>query len=142
MIEGGERQLVERACTAFGLAEADVVVEVFLSRLAFHKFEDQLRSRDVEEQKRNRMRTTEAQAGLDPRVGMGDPYGPYPGSTEGDYGDVGALARRANTYLLWVICPILSSSHAIYICLQHRCMLCISQMDLRMKFCITMLICI
>jgi chitin synthase len=44
--------------------------------LAFHKFEDQLRSQDVEEQKRNRLRDAEAEAGLSPR-GLGDPYAPY-----------------------------------------------------------------
>jgi len=49
---------------------------VFLSQVAFHKFEDQLRSRDVEEQKRNRLRDAEAEAGLDPR-GLHDPYAPY-----------------------------------------------------------------
>lgn len=35
-----------------------------------------MRSRDVEEQKRNRIRDAEAEAGLDPR-GIGDPYAPY-----------------------------------------------------------------
>ena len=98
VVEGGERERVEQARTAFGLAEADVVMgqqKVFLSQFAFQKFEDQLRSRDVEEQKRNRMRTAEAEAGLDPRAGMGDPYGPYPGSTEGDYGDVGAFSASS-----------------------------------------------
>jgi len=49
---------------------------VFLSQVAFHKFEDQLRSHDVEEQKRNRIRDQEAEAGLDPR-GLHDPYAPY-----------------------------------------------------------------
>jgi hypothetical protein len=49
---------------------------VFLSQKAFHLFEDQLRSRDVEEQKRNKIRDAEAEAGLDPR-GMIDPYAPY-----------------------------------------------------------------
>lgn len=49
---------------------------MFLSQKAFHLFEDQLRSRDVEEQKRNRIREVEAEAGLDPR-GITDPYAPY-----------------------------------------------------------------
>lgn len=49
---------------------------MFLSQKAFHLFEDQLRSRDVEEQKRNRIRDAEAEAGLDPR-GIADPYAPY-----------------------------------------------------------------
>jgi len=44
--------------------------------VAFHRFEDQIRSRDVEEQKRNRIRDAEAEAGLDPR-GLSDPYAPY-----------------------------------------------------------------
>jgi chitin synthase len=54
-----------------------------LSQLAFHKFEDQLRSRDIEEQKRNRIREAEAEAGLDPHSGV-DPYAPYsaPGNGE------------------------------------------------------------
>jgi chitin synthase len=48
-----------------------------LSQAAFHKFEDHLRSQDGEEQKRNRLRDAEAEAGLSPR-GIGDPYAPYP----------------------------------------------------------------
>ena len=47
-----------------------------MSQKAFHLFEDQLRSRDVEEQKRNKIRDAEAEAGLDPR-GIADPYAPY-----------------------------------------------------------------
>lgn len=47
-----------------------------MSHVAFHTFEDQLRSQDVEEQKRNRIRDAEAEAGLDPR-GIADPYAPY-----------------------------------------------------------------
>ncbi|KAF8345668.1 glycosyltransferase family 2 protein, partial [Amanita rubescens] len=77
VIEGGERERVEQQ-------------KVFLSQFAFHKLEDGLRSRDVEELKRNRMRAAEAEAGLDPRggIGGGDMYGPYPASAEGgDYGD-------------------------------------------------------
>ena len=94
VIEGGERECVKQARTAFGLAEADMVMgqqKVLLSQFAFQKFEDQLLSGGVEEQKPNRTRMVETKAGLDPRAGMGDPYGPYPGSTEGDYGDVGAF---------------------------------------------------
>lgn len=49
---------------------------MFLSQAAFHRFEDQLRARDGEEQKRNRQRDAEAEAGLDPR-GLNDPYAPY-----------------------------------------------------------------
>ena len=41
---------------------------------AFHKFEDQLRTRDVNEQKRNHLR--DAEGGLDPH-GISDPYAPY-----------------------------------------------------------------
>lgn len=75
---------------------------MFLSQLAFHKFEDQLRSRDVEEQKRNRIRSAEAEAGLDPR-GIGDPYAPYLSpTTEGDsspwaagYGDAFNASNQA-----------------------------------------------
>jgi chitin synthase len=66
VIEGGEREHVKQARTAFGLAEADVVMgqqKVLLSQFAFQKFEDQLLSRDVEEQKQNRMRTVETKAG-------------------------------------------------------------------------------
>lgn len=47
-----------------------------MSQAAFHKFEDQLRSRDTEEQRRNRLRDAEAEAGLNPR-GIGDPYAPH-----------------------------------------------------------------
>ena len=47
-----------------------------MSQAAFHKLEDRLRTDDVEEQKRNRIRSAEAEAGLDPR-GISDPYGPY-----------------------------------------------------------------
>lgn len=49
---------------------------MFLSHAAFHRLEDELRSRDTEEQKRNRVRDAEAEAGLDPR-GLSDPYAPY-----------------------------------------------------------------
>jgi len=67
-------------------------VQVFPSQYAFHKLEDQLRSRDVEEQKRNKLCAEENEAELDPR-GMGDPYGPYQASAEGgDYGDGGGGA--------------------------------------------------
>jgi chitin synthase len=50
---------------------------VFLSQKAFHKLEDYLRSTDSEEQKRNRMRDAEAEAGLDGRAGS-DMFAPYP----------------------------------------------------------------
>ncbi|KAJ7594228.1 glycosyltransferase family 2 protein [Mycena floridula] len=77
--EGNDREMVEQARTALGLSEKDVVLgqhKVFLSQLAFHKFEDPLRSKDGEEQKRSRLRDAEADAGLDPR-GLNDPYSPY-----------------------------------------------------------------
>ncbi|KAF9001145.1 glycosyltransferase family 2 protein [Cyathus striatus] len=86
VVEGNDRERVEQARTAFGLEDRDVVLgqhKVFLSQLAFHRFEDQLRSRDVEEQKRNRMREAEAEAGLDPR-GLADPYAPYRSPGEDD----------------------------------------------------------
>lgn len=68
---------------------------MFLSQRAFHLLEDQLRSRDVEEQKRNRIRDAEAEAGLDPR-GMADPYAPY--RSPGEELDVnwGAYSDNAN----------------------------------------------
>ena len=46
-----------------------------MSQAAFHMLEDYLRSTDVEEQKRNRMRDAEAAAGV---ADAGDPYSPYP----------------------------------------------------------------
>lgn len=52
-------------------------LQVFLSHDAFHKFEDQLRALDGEEQRRNRIRDAEAEAGLDVH-GLGDPCAPYP----------------------------------------------------------------
>jgi chitin synthase len=57
--------------------------QVFLSQIAFHTFEDQLRSQDVEEQKRSRIR--DAEVALDPR-GLTDPYAPYhtPGGEASD----------------------------------------------------------
>ena len=108
--QGHERELVGQARTAFGLGEKDLVLgqhkvctfhfsyqsvntlsQVFLTQRAFHKFEDQLRIVDVDEQKRNRVRDSEA--GLDPR-GNSDPYAPYhapagegTGPWNGGYGD-------------------------------------------------------
>ncbi|PPQ68466.1 hypothetical protein CVT24_005563 [Panaeolus cyanescens] len=78
VVEGDEREVVQQARTACGLLDKDIVLgqhKVFLSQRAFHLFEDQLRSRDVEEQKRNRLRDAEAEAGLSPRGN--DPYAPY-----------------------------------------------------------------
>ncbi|KAG8881835.1 hypothetical protein FRB98_004105 [Tulasnella sp. 332] len=76
--EGSDTERIEQARTALGLEEKDVVLgsfKVFLSQLAFHKFEDHLRANDVEEQKRNRFRDAEIEAGMEPRTH--DPYGPY-----------------------------------------------------------------
>ena len=65
---------------------------MFLSQAAFHKFEDHLRANDAEEQKRNRQREAELEAGLESRTldpyapyGTSEPMSPYPGGTqEGD----------------------------------------------------------
>ena len=57
---------------------------MYLSSSAFHRLEDDLRSRDTEELKRNRVREAETEAGLDPR-GLND-YAPYATpETEGPY---------------------------------------------------------
>ncbi|KAF5344589.1 hypothetical protein D9758_013900 [Tetrapyrgos nigripes] len=77
---GDDRAAIDQAKDAFGLGDNDIVTgnhKVFLSHNAFHIFEDNLRGQDVEEQKRNRIRDAEAEAGLDPR-GISDPYAPYP----------------------------------------------------------------
>ena len=47
---------------------------MFLTQPAFHKFEDQLHTRDVNEQKRNRLH--DAEGGLDP-CGISDSYALY-----------------------------------------------------------------
>ena len=60
---------------------------MFLTQRAFHKFEDQLRVVDVDEQKRNRVRDSEV--GIDPR-GNNDPYSPYhapPGESGGPWNE-------------------------------------------------------
>nr|AZQ26801.1 putative chitin synthase 4 [Ganoderma lucidum]QDK64613.1 chitin synthase [Ganoderma lucidum] len=77
--DGDPRAQVEQSRSALGLQERDIVLGlsmVFLSQAAFHRLEDDLRSKDTEEQKRNRIRDAEAEAGLDPR-GLSDPYAPY-----------------------------------------------------------------
>ncbi|KAI0027842.1 glycosyltransferase family 2 protein [Vararia minispora EC-137] len=79
VIEGDNREQVEQARTALGLEESDLVMgqyKVFLSQKAFHLLEDFLRSKDTDEQRRNRMREAEIEGGIDPR-GTGDPYAPY-----------------------------------------------------------------
>lgn len=70
-----------------------------MSQIAFHKLEDHLRSGDVEEQKRNRLRDAEAAAGLDPRE-INDPYAPYgsPGVQQPEdspFGDTFSQASQA-----------------------------------------------
>ncbi|THG99489.1 hypothetical protein EW026_g2875 [Hermanssonia centrifuga] len=100
--EGEPREQVEQTRTALGLEERDVVLGmsmVFLSHTAFHRLENDLRSRDTEEQKRNRIRDAEAEAGLDPR-GLSDPYAPYssPGMEapyEGGYNDPFGQSNQA-----------------------------------------------
>ncbi|KAG6887187.1 hypothetical protein C0992_000245 [Termitomyces sp. T32_za158] len=77
--EGEALEKILQARTTFGLTERDLVIgqhKVFLSHLAFHTFEDHIRSRDVEEQKRNRLRDAEADVGVNSR-GISDPYAPY-----------------------------------------------------------------
>ncbi|KAI0791459.1 glycosyltransferase family 2 protein [Irpex lacteus] len=99
--EGEEREQVDQARTALGLEERDLVLGstmVFLSHAAFHRLEDDLRSRDTEELKRNRMRDAEAEAGLDPR-GLND-YAPYStpdaeGPYEGGYNDPFGQSNQA-----------------------------------------------
>ncbi|KZS96924.1 glycosyltransferase family 2 protein [Sistotremastrum niveocremeum HHB9708] len=77
--DGEDIERVIQARQSLGLQEWDLVqgqYKVFLSHLAFHKLEDHLRATDVEEQKRNRLRDAEAEAGLVERPAM-DPYAPY-----------------------------------------------------------------
>ncbi|KAI6130624.1 glycosyltransferase family 2 protein [Pisolithus croceorrhizus] len=77
--DGTPVEQIERMRAALGLGDTDVVLgqhKVFLSQAAFHAMEDYLRAADVEEQKRNRMREAEVEAGLDVRP-SGDPYAPY-----------------------------------------------------------------
>ncbi|KAF8688556.1 TRAFAC class myosin-kinesin ATPase superfamily Myosin family, partial [Rhizoctonia solani] len=79
--EGGmdEAARVGRVRVMLGLSEGDIVKgqeKVFLSHAAFHKLENPLRAQDLEEQKRNKLREMEAEAGFEPRVA--DPYAPYP----------------------------------------------------------------
>lgn len=61
-----------------------------MTHTAFHKFEDPLRANDTEEQKRNRMRDLEAEAGLSATVESFNPYQSGPLSADhsaGPYGD-------------------------------------------------------
>ncbi|KAF9225027.1 glycosyltransferase family 2 protein [Gyrodon lividus] len=79
VIDGSSREKVERTRGVLDLKEFDIVLgqyKVFLSQAAFHSLEDRIRTLDVEEQKRNRLRDAEAEAGLDVRS-ISDPYAPY-----------------------------------------------------------------
>ncbi|KAF8428889.1 P-loop containing nucleoside triphosphate hydrolase protein [Boletus edulis BED1] len=91
MMDGSTKEKVEQTGNILGLQETDIVLgqyKVFLSQAAFHSLEDRLRSLDVAEQKQNRLRDAEAEAGLDVRS-IGDPYAPYasPGLPPDDYTD-------------------------------------------------------
>ncbi|KAH0831304.1 glycosyltransferase family 2 protein [Lanmaoa asiatica] len=91
VVDGSAEEKVERTRNVLGLQETDMVLgqyKVFLSHTAFHSLEDRIRSLDVEEQKRNRLRDAEAEAGIDVRS-IGDPYAPYasPGLPSDDYAD-------------------------------------------------------
>ncbi|KAF9235745.1 P-loop containing nucleoside triphosphate hydrolase protein [Melanogaster broomeanus] len=69
--DGSAREKVERTREMLGLKEFELVLgqyKVFLSQAAFHSLEDHIRSLDVEEQKQNRLRDTEAEAGVDVRT--------------------------------------------------------------------------
>ena len=60
---------------SFYFLDINIFLLVFSTQQAFHKFEDQLRIGDTDEQKRNCVRDSEA--GLGPR-GNSDPYALYP----------------------------------------------------------------
>ncbi|KIY53918.1 glycosyltransferase family 2 protein [Fistulina hepatica ATCC 64428] len=86
-IPGSEATTIDQASSEFSLGDIDMFLgkhKVFLSQYAFHKFENNLRIRDGDEQKRS-LREMEAAGGLD--IGA-DPYAPYtpPGATD-QYGD-------------------------------------------------------
>ncbi|KAF8314090.1 glycosyltransferase family 2 protein [Clavulina sp. PMI_390] len=99
--DGEDADRVLAARDALGLQELDVVLgqyKVFLSHEAFRSFEDHLRGNDAEEQKRNRLRAAELEAGLDVR----QEYAPYsPGMDEahspglGGYGDPFGQSNQA-----------------------------------------------
>ncbi|KAG8811420.1 hypothetical protein FRC17_002459 [Serendipita sp. 399] len=94
--EGSTLDEIAQVQRAMGLGGNDIVIgrtKVFLSQKGFHRFEDPLRADDVEEQKRNRMKDAEADAGI---TATGDSFNPYqagPASmdstpyTPGPYGD-------------------------------------------------------
>ncbi|QRV84830.1 chitin synthase [Ceratobasidium sp. AG-Ba] len=75
----GDAERISRVRLMLDVGESGIVVgkeKVFLSHAAFHKLENPLRAGDMEEQKRNRLREMEAEAGFEPRAA--DPYAPYP----------------------------------------------------------------
>ncbi|KAG5651222.1 hypothetical protein H0H81_009434 [Sphagnurus paluster] len=85
VVEGESIERVDQARMAFRLADSDLVLgqhKVFLSQAAFHIFEDQLRSSDLEEQKRNRIHDAEVDTRLDSRR-LSDIYAPYLSPREG-----------------------------------------------------------
>ncbi|KAK1234699.1 hypothetical protein PQX77_002096 [Marasmius sp. AFHP31] len=91
VMEGTKKERVQQARTAFGLESMDIVPgkqQVYLSQVAFHLLEDQLRSHDIEEQQCNRMQDAEAKARPGPR-GLTDPYARYhsPGLDDAKGGD-------------------------------------------------------
>jgi chitin synthase len=67
-----------------------------MTHTAFHKFEDPIRALDVEEQKRNRMRDMEAEAGLSATVESFNPYqsteGPHSAGPYDTYGQSSSAA--------------------------------------------------
>lgn len=78
--DAGEGAVTERVAIVkqgLGLGPNDIVVgqnKIYLTQRAFHRFEDPLRAGDVEEQKRNRMKDAEADAGI---TATGDTFSPY-----------------------------------------------------------------
>ncbi|KAG6370849.1 P-loop containing nucleoside triphosphate hydrolase protein [Boletus reticuloceps] len=91
VMDGSAKEKVEQTRNVLGLQETDIVLgqyKVFLSQAAFHSLKDCLCSLDVVEQKQNRLRDAEAEAGLDVRS-IGDLYAPYasPGLPPDDYAD-------------------------------------------------------
>ncbi|KAH0840080.1 hypothetical protein J3R83DRAFT_1047 [Lanmaoa asiatica] len=91
VVDGSAKEKVEQTRNILGLQEIEIVLrqyKVFLSQSAFLSLEDRIRALDVEEQKRNRLRDAEAEAGINLRS-TGDPYAPYasPGLPPDDYAD-------------------------------------------------------
>ncbi|KAF8549909.1 hypothetical protein OG21DRAFT_532222, partial [Imleria badia] len=88
IVDGSAKEKVEQTRNVLGLQEIDMVLgqyKVFLSQAAFHSLGDRIRALDVEEQKRNRLRDAEAEAGIDVRS-IGDPYA-SPGLPPDNYAD-------------------------------------------------------